>query len=166
MNKKIRQYIGLLFALLMYYIIHEGTHLIYALSINAFKQIHFIGLGVQIDIYAEKITKPQLAIFCIVGSIATTIVAYLLVVFINKICKVSSKVFKACMYYMTLAFLFIDPIYLSLLCVYFGGGDMNGISLLIPEFIARSIYGIMFIINLVVFIKIVVPKYKLSFLEK
>ena len=34
MNKRIRQYIGLLSAVLMYYIIHEGAHLIYALSVR------------------------------------------------------------------------------------------------------------------------------------
>ena len=51
MNKRIRQYIGLFSAVLMYYIIHEGAHLIYALSVGAFRQINFMGLGVQIGIY-------------------------------------------------------------------------------------------------------------------
>ena len=45
MNKRIRQYIGLLSAVLMYYIIHEGAHLIYALSVGAFRKINFMGLG-------------------------------------------------------------------------------------------------------------------------
>lgn len=36
MNKRIRQYIGLFSAVLMYYIIHEGAHLIYALSVGVF----------------------------------------------------------------------------------------------------------------------------------
>ena len=53
MNKRIRQYIGLLSAVLMYYIIHEGAHLIYALSVGAFRKINFMGLGVQIGIYEE-----------------------------------------------------------------------------------------------------------------
>lgn len=163
MNKKIRQYIGLSFALIMYYVIHEGTHLIYALSIHTFKQVNFLGLGVQIDIYADKMTNNQLAIFCIVGSIATLFIGYILILCTNLICKVSSKVFKAYMYYMTLALLFIDPLYLSVLYNYLGGGDMNGISLLIPEFYARVLYGILFIINIIIFIMIVLPKYKLVF---
>ena len=41
MNKRIRQYIGLLSAVLMYYIIHEGAHLIYALSVGAFREKSF-----------------------------------------------------------------------------------------------------------------------------
>ena len=37
MNKSVRQYVGLLSALLCYYVIHEGAHLIYALSTGAFR---------------------------------------------------------------------------------------------------------------------------------
>ena len=36
MNKRTRQYIGLLLAILSYYLIHEGAHLIYALAIGTF----------------------------------------------------------------------------------------------------------------------------------
>ena len=165
MSKRIRQYIGLFSAIIAYYVIHEGAHLIYALCIGAFKQINFIGLGMQIDVYAEQMTNQQLGVFCIVGSIATMISAYVLVSFADKIKDMSSKCLKACMYYITIAMLLIDPLYLSLLCGMFGGGDMNGISLLIPETAARVGYGILLIINIIVFFKIVLPKYKLGFQE-
>ncbi len=33
--------------------------------------------------------------------------------------------------------LLLDPLYLSVLCGFFGGGDMNGIALLCPEWAAR-----------------------------
>ena len=163
MNKRIRQYIGLISAILMYYVIHEGAHLVYAVCIGRFKQINFMGLGVQIDVYVEQMTLEQLGVFCIVGSIATAIAAYLLVLLADKIKVMSSKVFKACMYYITIALLLIDPLYLSLLCGLFGGGDMNGISLLIPERMARIGYGILLVVNIVVFFKVVLPKYKEGF---
>ena len=38
MNIRISKYIGLFSAVLMYYIIHEGAHLIYALSVGVFRQ--------------------------------------------------------------------------------------------------------------------------------
>ena len=166
MNKRMRQYIGLIMAIIAYYIIHEGTHLLYALSLGVFKQVNFIGLGMQIDIYSEQITQTQLGIFCLLGSVATTVCAYVLVASIDKIGKVSSKVFKACAYYITIAMLLIDPFYLSLLCGFFGGGDMNGISLLIPEIIARIVYAIILAINVIIFVKIVLPKYKLAFKQE
>ena len=163
MNKRVRQYLGLLSAILAYYIIHEGAHLLYAIYIGVFKHIHFIGLGIQIDVYAEKMTSTQMGIFCILGSVATSLMSYVLVAFTDKIGQNPSKVFKACMYYITLALLLIDPLYLSILCGLFGGGDMNGICLLIPEIAARIVYGVLLIINTIIFLKIILPKYKLAF---
>ena len=165
MNKQIRQYVGLISAILAYYVIHEGAHLLYALWIGVFKQIKFMGLGMQIDVHAEKMTSNQMGIFCMVGSIATAVAAYVLVTFIDKIAKNKLKVVKASMYYVTLALLFIDPLYLSILCGFFGGGDMNGISLLVPEIEARIVYGFILVINVVIFIMIVLPKYKKAFKE-
>lgn len=165
MNKSVRQYVGLLSAVLGYYVIHEGAHLIYALVTGVFKQINFMGLGIQIDIYVDKMSTLQLGIFCIVGSITTLITAYGLVLASDKIGEASSKVFKACMYYITIAMLLCDPAYLSILCGFFGGGDMNGISLLLPELVARIIYGIILIVNVVLFLRVVLPKYKKAFQE-
>ena len=163
MSKRTRQYLGLLLAILLYYIIHEGAHLIYALITGTFKQINIMGLGMQIDIYAERMTDIQLGIFCLVGSIATFITAYILVLLVNKIGDASSKIFKACMYYITIAMLLIDPVYLSVLCGFFGGGDMNGIQLLISAVYARIGFTVLLIINSVVFWKVVLPQYTKSF---
>ena len=69
------------------------------------------------------------------------------------------------MYYITSAMLLIDPLYLSILCSFFGGGDMNGISLIVPEAAARILYGIILLINIAVFVKMVLPKYKQAFLN-
>ena len=165
MNKRIRQYVGLLSAVIAYYLLHEGVHLLYALSIGAFKQINLMGLGMQIDIYAEKMTQTQLGVFCLLGSVTTLLTAYILIALIDKIKIISSKAVKACLYYITIAMLLIDPLYLSILCGFFGGGDMNGIKLLVPEAAARILYGLVLAVNAFVFVKIVLPKYKLAFAE-
>ena len=166
MNKRVRQYVGLLSAVIAYYLLHEGAHLLYALSIGAFKQINLMGLGMQIDIYAEKMTQTQLGVFCLLGSVTTLLTAYILLALIDKIRGISSKTIKACLYYITIAMLLIDPLYLSILCGFFGGGDMNGIKLLVPEIAARIIYGLVLIVNAWVFVKIVLPKYKLAFEDR
>ena len=166
MNKRVRQYVGLLSAVIAYYLVHEGAHLLYALSIGAFKQINLMGLGMQIDIYAEEMTQTQLGVFCLLGSVTTLLIAYILIALIDKIKIISSKAVKACLYYITLAMLLIDPLYLSILCGFFGGGDMNGIKLLIPEVAARIIYGLVLLVNVFVFVKIVLPKYKLAFADE
>lgn len=163
MNKRLRQYAGLLAAIAAYYLIHEGAHLLYALAIGVFKHINIGGLGMQIDVYAEQMTEAQLGIFCIVGSIATLITGWCLSAAANHIGKCPSKIFKACMYYVTIALLLIDPLYLSVLCGFFGGGDMNGIALLIPELAARFLYSALLVINACLFWKRVLPAYKAAF---
>lgn len=163
MSKRLRQYIGILAAIISYYIIHEGAHLIYALIICAFKGINIIGLGIQIDVFNEKMTDLQMGTFCIVGSLATLITAYILVAVKDLISQSKSKLFKACMYYITIIMLFADPLYLSVLCGFVGGGDMNGIRLLAPEFTMRISYGLIFILNAGIFIQDILPKYKAAF---
>ena len=74
LSKRTRQYLGLFVAIISYYIIHEGAHhLAYALITGVFKQVNVIGLGVQIDVCAEKMTDNQMGIFCLMGSLATLI---------------------------------------------------------------------------------------------
>ena len=166
MSKRARQYLGLASAILAYYLLHEGAHLVYALVLGVFKQINFMGLGVQIDVFAEQMSSTQLGWFCLWGSICTAVAAYTLMLLTGKITKSKSKPLKACLFYITIALLLLDPLYLSALCGLFGGGDMNGISLLIPELWARMIYGALLIINAILFLKVVLPKYQESFKEK
>lgn len=163
MNKRLRQYAGLLAAIVAYYLVHEGAHLMYALIIGAFKQVNIGALGAQIDVYAEQMTDLQMGIFCVVGSIATLITGWCLSAAADRIGKFPSKAFKACMYYVTIALLLIDPLYLSVLCGFFGGGDMNGIALLIPELAARFLYSALLVINACLFWKRVLPAYKAAF---
>ena len=165
MSKQIRQYLGLFTAVLIYYLIHEGAHLIYALSIGVFRQINFMGVGIQVDVYAQQMSNLQMGVFCLVGAVATTLVAYVLTLAAPQICKSSSLVFKACMYYITLIMLLLDPLYLSVLCGFFGGGDMNGIALLFPEVAARILFGVILVINGLLFWKVILPKYKMAFSE-
>ena len=166
MSKRTRQYIGILAALAAYYLVHEGAHLLYALLTGVFKQINFIGLGVQVDVCAVRMTDIQLGIFCLAGALATLCIGYLLTIFAKNICQAQSKLLRAVLYYITIAFLLLDPLYLSILCGFFGGGDMNGIALLCPEWAARCLFGALFLVNGLVFWKRVLPTYRQSFSQR
>ena len=165
MSKRIRQYTGLLCAVAAYYIIHEGAHFLYAVSHSVFKQINFMGLGIQIDIHRELLTDTQLGIFCLAGAAASQLAAYIMVLLCKSICRSPSKIFKACCYYTTIALLLLDPVYLSILCGFFGGGDMNGIALLIPEPIARIAFCALLMVNGLIFWKRILPCYTESFAQ-
>ena len=87
MNKRTRQYLGLLSAVLAYYIIHEGAHLIYALITGTFKQINIMGLGMQIDIYSERMTQAQLGVFLSYGLCCNSTVRLYFDCFDRKDCE-------------------------------------------------------------------------------
>ena len=165
-NKRLRQYVGIVVAVAAYYLVHEGAHLITALLQGTFKAVHFMGVGMQIDIHRQMATDGQLFVFCIMGAVATFVASVALVLLLNKICKAKSAMLRAVMYYITIAFLFLDPLYLSVLCGFFGGGDMNGIALLVPELWARVAFGVLFVLNLWVFVKVVLPAYTESFKQQ
>ena len=61
--------------------------------------------------------------------------------------------------------LLLDPLYLSVLCGFFGGGDMNGIALLLPEVAARILFGVLLVFHGLLFWKVALPKYKMAFSE-
>ena len=163
MSKRTRQYIGIFSAVAAYYIVHEGAHLIAALCYGAFRQINFMGLGMQIDVYAERMTDTQLGVFCLAGAAATLLLGWILILLAKRICACKSKLFKAVMWYVTLAILLLDPLYLSVLCGFFGGGDMNGIRLLMPEIAVRIVFALIGVLHGVVIWKYLLPKYTMAF---
>lgn len=163
MSKRARQYIGILAAIVAYYIIHEGAHLLSALLQGVFKQINFMGLGIQIDVFADQMSDTQMGIFCLAGAVATFICGWILVLLCGKICTLKSPVLKSIFWYVTIALLILDPLYLSVLCGFFGGGDMNGIRLLMPEAVARIIFAVIGILHIVVIWKYLLPRYKEAF---
>lgn len=163
MSKRLRQYIGIFAAIAAYYLVHEGAHLLYAVLIGTFRKICFMGIGMQIEINSERMTDAQLGMFCLAGPAAALGAGYLLAALSEKIGEQKSSLLRAVMYYVTIALLLIDPLYLSVLCGLFGGGDMNGIALLLPEWGARSLAGMVLITNGLLFWKQVLPVYRKSF---
>lgn len=163
MTKRTRQYLGILAAIAAYYLVHEGAHFLCAILMGTFKSVHFMGIGVQIEVYSEQMSAVQLGIFCLAGSVSTLLGGYVLCALTEKICTCSSKAVRAIFYYITIAFLVLDPLYLSILCGFFGGGDMNGIRFLCPEWAARVGFCVILVGNAIVFWKKVLPIYKNSF---
>lgn len=161
--KRIRQYLGIIIALLIYYCIHEGAHFVYALSHGVFRQVNLMALGVQIDIFREQLTDSQLGWFCLVGPIATFVAAWVMVLLSKRICALKSKLGKAVCWYSSLILLLLDPLYLSVIYRFVGGGDMNGIRLLIPETAAAIIFGVVFVLHAIVVWKLLWPRYTAAF---
>lgn len=162
-RRNLRRWIALTIAILCYYLIHEGAHWLYAISNGVFKKINIIGLGIQIEPYAEKMSRVQLGIFCLVGPIATIVMSYLFLAMTNKFLSVKYNYVRAVTYYLTIVFLLLDPLYCCILFLFVGGGDMNGIRMLAPELLVRVLAGFLLAAHIFIVIKFIVPKYKLAY---
>ncbi len=158
-----RKWVALLIAIASYFIIHEGAHFVYALSTGAFKQIRILGLGVQIEPFLEKMSTFQFGIFNLLGPVSTIVISYILLAMTPKLVSLKSARFRAIGFYMTAVFLLVDPLYLCFLSLFIGGGDMNGIILILPEITVRALAGFIAMINIIIIIRHVLPKYRQSF---
>ena len=69
-------------------------------------------------------------------------------------------------YQVSLAVLIIDPLYMSVLCDLFGGGDMNGIVLILPEIPTRIVFAIFGVLHAIVILKYLRPEYTRAFQEE
>ncbi len=161
--RRLRQYAGIGAAVLIYYLVHEGAHLAYALCAGAYKEILVLGPGMQVDIYADRMSSTRLGLFCLAGPAATQVCGWCLTAAAKRICLSKSRLFRTCSYYVTMAMLLLDPLYMSLLCGFFGGGDMNGVRLLMPEGAARALFGGLLIAGGAAFMRRILPVYTSSF---
>ena len=163
-NANLRKWSALLFAIIAYFVIHEGCHVLAAKAYGAFEKVRLLGLGVQVVAKTELLSNSQIAIFCLVGSIGTLLAAYLMVGLTKHIVKISSKLLKAIGYYTTFALLLIDPLYLAFIYKFVGGGDMNGILLLgLPEILLQIIFAAIALFNLFLLWRFVYPAYQKAF---
>jgi hypothetical protein len=169
LSGNIRKWFSLIVAVALYYIIHEGAHLVVALLFGTFQSIRLVkwGLGVQIVADTALMSGGQIFVFCIMGIAATLIAGYIMVWQRKNILKSKSLVLRAIAYYATLIFLCLDPFYLSVLSHFVGGGDLNGIVLAgVPRTVAVIFFLLLFALNLFLFAKQVYPLYKRKFLEE
>jgi len=163
LEENFRKWTALFISIILYFIIHEGAHLIYAILTNTFKQINFVGIGIQVDISRDKISDYQLGIFCLLGPVATIITAYVLVYAKNIFLKIKSNWLRAISFYTTIAFLIIDPLYLGFGYRFVGGGDMNGIKLIFSEFWTSSIFLLILIVNSVIIFNSIIKAYSKAY---
>ena len=80
------------------------------------KEILVLGPGMQVDIYADRMSSRQLGLFCLAGPAATQVCGWCLTAAAEGICRIKSGLLRSCGYYVTMAMLLLDPLYMSLLC--------------------------------------------------
>ena len=166
MEKRMRQGVCLTLGIVIYFIVHEGAHALVAMHYGVLKKVNVMLMGIQVDVYHEQMTGVQMGLFCLAGAVATLVVAWLLVLLRERICAVKSKYARALAWYVTLILLVLDPLYLSVLYGFVGGGDMNGIALIMPKMWATIGFALLLAVDIFAVVKWVYPSYKRSFAEQ
>ena len=168
--KRARQYLAAFIAIVTYYLVHEGSHLFYALWHGALKQINLMPLGVQVDIYRDRLTDIQFAHFCMSGAIATIFAAWVLTIHSTVLVKWFgiklgnySPFLLTCCLYTTIALLLCDPLYLSVLQLFMGDYDMNGIQMMLPRYVVSIGFAMLGIMHLIIIVRLLWPRYKEAF---
>ena len=141
--------------------VHEGVHIVVALLFGVYEGVKILPIGIEVLI-EEPLTIGgyKLAVFSGLSSILTIVIGYGLLMLAPRILKINSQPLKKYLYYVTLVFLLLDPIYLSLIS-FFVGGDINGITLglNIPYGLVRAVYFAIAVYNLYLVIKKLYPVY-------
>ncbi len=166
MAKSMKQWTGILIAIISYYVVHEGTHLLLALTFGVFERIRFVGIwGIQIVINVEGLDGIRLALFNGLSSIVTILIGYILALS-PYIYKLRSRALLIVFYYITLCFMVLDPIYMSVLSLFIGGGgDLNGVvtGLQTSDIPFRIVFGSIAVLNIILFSRRVSKQYKIIF---
>lgn len=165
LERNLTLWFGIVVAVLVYYTVHEGTHFIQAVISNNFNSIRLVGfLGIEI-VTNEVPTGIELALFSGLSAVVTSFLGYIMVLYTPKILMLKRKIIKVSFYYITIILLILDPVYLSVLHRFVGGGDMNGITigLGLSSLPISILFGILAVVNLYIIIKKVHPVYKEDF---
>jgi len=161
MDRKCRQYAVNILAVVTYLIIHEGTHIVQALAHGIFRGLRLNLLGVEVLI-TEPLTIGgwKLACFSGLSSLVTVGIGYLIYKMTTVILSFKNQFIKSYLYYTAVVFLILDSLYISVFS-FFVGGDINGIALGlgVPHMIVRGAYFAVLIINFLLVVKVLHPKY-------
>jgi len=116
-------------AIISYYLLHESLHIIISLFFDEFHSVKLSLIGPEIIYKSEIAQRMDLKWGIISGmsNFVTIITGYILLVFGKKIIEMKWSFIKKHFFYLTIAFLLVDPINL-VLGPFIYGGDALGIS--------------------------------------
>ncbi len=161
-QQNLGKWAALIWALLLYFVIHEGIKMLYALCVGASVHVSFVSLQYEAMVDIGTMTHSQQCVFWLIGSVCTTVVGYMMFLLTDKILKVNRPWMHAFDYYLTIVLLVVDPVYLGIVSLMMEGGDMSGIGTVMDEQVVRLIAELVSIANVFVIIKYFLPKHRIA----
>ncbi|MCM1311862.1 MAG: hypothetical protein NC206_00780 [Bacteroides sp.] len=159
-QQNLGKWAALIWALLLYFIMHEGIKMLYALCAGASVQVSFVSLKYEAAVDVFSMTHSQQCVFWLIGSVFTTVSGYIMLLFTDRILHYRKHWIHAFDYYLTIVLLVLDPVYLGIASLMMEGGDMSGIKTVMNEQVVRLMAELVAIANVFVIVKYFLPKHR------
>lgn len=160
-----KRWLSLLTALVLFFIVHEGSHAVIALLFGEFDAFHIRTFGMEVTFNTPVTERSGFhwAIISGTGNLVTLLIGYSLFVYRGHFAQWKNWFWKASIYYATLLFLVLDAFNLSI-GPFIYGGDANGIAvgLGVNRFIIQAIFFVVLLVNRELIAQKLLPAYNVK----
>lgn len=148
--KRSSNYLYFVCAFLTYLFLHHTAHFLAATRLGVFHELIITPTCIKVVLTpGTSFVGWRLALYSGLGSILTVSFGYLLFSLRHKILQLRRRAMKRYLYFLTLTFLLVDPLYIAVLSFVFCG-DICGIAtgLGITCAFVRVVYGALGLLNI------------------
>lgn len=157
-----RKYLTLILAVIIFVIIHESVHVFTAMKFNEFQslKIHYFGVEVLFKTPVAEREGIKWGFISGASNAITILLGYIMFFLKEKIRNLRNFFARALGFQLTVLFMIIDALNLSVLPFFFGG-DINGVALGfgINKYLIQGIFFIIFLINRELVAQKLLPSY-------
>ncbi len=160
-----RSWVFFLLAVILYQILHEGSHLLTSLFFDEFEGLRFATIGPEV-VYKTPVPERSGFHWTLISgmsSIITIILGYILLINSEKTASLRNVNLKALLFYTTLVLLITDPLNLSV-GPFLYGGDAPGVAkgMNVPVYLVQGLFFVIFLINRELVASILLSTYKIE----
>jgi len=145
-----KKYFTFFLALIIFCLVHEGTHALIATAFGEYQAFHVRPYGLEVEFKTPVTEREGIKWGFISGTsnVFTIILGYLMFLARNSATNLRSPFLRKLSYWLTFFFLLIDPLNLSV-GPFIYGGDIGGIvaGLGINRYVVQGIFFMIFLFN-------------------
>ena len=162
---KMRKYFSLILAIIIFIIIHEGTHALIASIIKEYEafQVHCYGFEVIYKTPVADRIGAEWGYISGLSNVLTLIIGYILFIYRKNLSRIKNPFFCFLGYWAIFVFMLFDAFNLSIIPFFFGG-DIGGIvrGFGINRFLVQSFFFAILLVNRELIIHYLFPLYSIK----
>jgi hypothetical protein len=157
-----RRWAAFIFAIVIFFLLHEGAHAMMAALFGEFQAFHIrpIGFEVTFNTPVEARSGIRWTLISGTSNLLTILLGYALLAGSRRIARLQNMLLKGSLYYLTLVSLLVDPFNLSI-GPFFYGGDAIGmaVGLGINRLAIQAVFFCLLLVNREIIARRLLPAY-------